>query len=581
MDERLKNFGESVKRAVEIIAGGSLVEFGKRLIESGAAMDRASIKANVNAEAFSQLTYAAKLSGVEMDALANDLLRMERNLSLAGTGAKAQADTLKALGLTYDDLKEKKPEEQFEVLADRISKLKDPSDKARAELALFGRAGGDLAVFMEKGAKGIQALRDEAVRMGNSFSKEQLENLEETHKAIDRMEASFTGLATTLIAKVSPALSDFFDQIATAISRDKINGLRNYIKLLQEEIERAEKSNSPTVQGTEGLTIEQAKQKVNSEMARLRTMTGVQTHSRGEISTDTAAPPGYDADTSGLNFVHISAKYDTSFQQWNEQMMRTLDRVNTEYNKTLATNEALLKSKVITAEEFSKRLDEAKQKYNDAIDISPVVISAKKQVDHFITDTLERIREFRGDFENALSGAVHSGGNFGKNFLKGLLQALEDRAIFKAISAIGTALENALANATNKPGGGILSSILANIFGGVGSSGGSSSASGPDYSGGGFGPPGGGVYGSFATGGSFNVGGSGGTDSQVVAFRATPGEHVSVGGGQGVVVNNYIDARGATTDLVAAFPTIMKQNNEQLKADIMDTISRKKQPFLR
>lgn len=32
----------------------------------------------------------------------------------------------------------------------------------------------------------------------------------------------------------------------------------------------------------------------------------------------------------------------------------------------------------------------------------------------------------------------------------------------------------------------------------------------------------------FATGGSFNVGGSGGTDSQMVAFRATPGEHVAI-----------------------------------------------------
>lgn len=32
----------------------------------------------------------------------------------------------------------------------------------------------------------------------------------------------------------------------------------------------------------------------------------------------------------------------------------------------------------------------------------------------------------------------------------------------------------------------------------------------------------------FATGGSFTVGGSGGTDSQQVAFRATPGEHVAI-----------------------------------------------------
>lgn len=52
---------------------------------------------------------------------------------------------------------------------------------------------------------------------------------------------------------------------------------------------------------------------------------------------------------------------------------------------------------------------------------------------------------------------------------------------------------------------------------------------------------------SFATGGSFVVGGSGGIDSQVVAFNATPGEHVNItpagkkGGraGSGVNLKNY------------------------------------------
>lgn len=49
-------------------------------------------------------------------------------------------------------------------------------------------------------------------------------------------------------------------------------------------------------------------------------------------------------------------------------------------------------------------------------------------------------------------------------------------------------------------GGGFLSSLIGGIFGGIG----------------------------FATGGGFNVGGGGGVDSQLVAFRASPGERVQV-----------------------------------------------------
>ena len=63
----------------------------------------------------------------------------------------------------------------------------------------------------------------------------------------------------------------------------------------------------------------------------------------------------------------------------------------------------------------------------------------------------------------------------------------------------------------------------------------------------------------FANGGSFNVGGGGGTDSQLVAFMATPGEKVSVtnpgqGAANGINLVYNIDARGATTDLVQALP---------------------------
>ncbi|WP_169822961.1 phage tail tape measure C-terminal domain-containing protein [Methyloligella halotolerans] len=62
----------------------------------------------------------------------------------------------------------------------------------------------------------------------------------------------------------------------------------------------------------------------------------------------------------------------------------------------------------------------------------------------------------------------------------------------------------------------------------------------------------GGLFG-FAKGGSFKVGGSGGTDSQLVAFRASPNERVSVTTPQqeaargvgGVTIHSSIDARGS------------------------------------
>lgn len=86
----------------------------------------------------------------------------------------------------------------------------------------------------------------------------------------------------------------------------------------------------------------------------------------------------------------------------------------------------------------------------------------------------------------------------------------------------------------------------------------------------------GGLFKGFAQGGSFDVGGSGGVDSQLVAFRATPGERVSVGGagGGGVVLNYNIDARGATPDVIQQLPALLQKTRQQAVADMAQLIRR-------
>lgn len=79
----------------------------------------------------------------------------------------------------------------------------------------------------------------------------------------------------------------------------------------------------------------------------------------------------------------------------------------------------------------------------------------------------------------------------------------------------------------------------------------------------------------FATGGSFDVGGSGATDSQLVAFRATPGEHVSVGqdsGGYGNVIIN--DMRTSSDSQPVSTKVSNVNGKKQLEIFIADTVNK-------
>jgi tape measure domain-containing protein len=61
----------------------------------------------------------------------------------------------------------------------------------------------------------------------------------------------------------------------------------------------------------------------------------------------------------------------------------------------------------------------------------------------------------------------------------------------------------------------------------------------------------------FATGGQFKVGGTGGTDSQLVAFRATPGEHVAVSTPQQLRHGDPNGRNGQAPQVHVAGPTII------------------------
>ena len=87
----------------------------------------------------------------------------------------------------------------------------------------------------------------------------------------------------------------------------------------------------------------------------------------------------------------------------------------------------------------------------------------------------------------------------------------------------------------------------------------------------------------FATGGDFKVGGSGGTDSQVVAFRATPNERVSIrtptqgsAGEQGSSVTNNFYNNLSVGDGVSEQKVLvaLEQNNAMLERKILQSSAR-------
>lgn len=167
---------------------------------------------------------------------------------------------------------------------------------------------------------------------------------------------------------------------------------------------------------------------------------------------------------------------------------------------------------------------------------------------------------FRQTFADGIKAALD--GDLG-GFLEQTFNSIFDNVTRNLADALANALGGLFGGAG---GGGGLGDVLGGIIGGIFG-----------------GSPG------FALGGSFTVGGRPGRDANLVAFRATRGEHVAISrseaeaggpGGAGfaigaapvVNITNHIDASGADPAAIARLNTKLDQMNAELPSTIVRTV---------
>lgn len=505
--------------AFKVLAAGGisvgLTSLVKQSIQFGDELNKAAIKAGISGRAISELAFAAKQSDVELGALSNSLRFMQTNLSEASSGAKAPIAALRALGLEFKDIAGLAADRQFEVIGEQISRLKDPADRARAATEIFGRAGADLLPLFEQGAKGIREARAEAERLGQSFSSEQLKALAAADDSVKRLTSSFSAMATTLTAKVAPSLSQFLDNMTAIFTGDQIGKLRENIDFLERMKGRSFISVDYGEIGTGFFTAAEGAEK----LLELQTKLAALTAQAGRASPGTpagAAPAGYGAPsaTPTSDIVLLTTKQVSALKA----EIASLTIGTRSFLDVIAADGQSFES--TRFDQFGAALEELVPLTSQ---ITDSIAAANTEISSMSVFADQASRNMQNAFAEFLFDPFHSGLD---GMLKGFVDTMR-RMIAEAMAA----------------------EIIKSLLG----------------LGGGMGGGMGGFFGSllgFANGGSFNVGGSGGTDSQLVAFRATPGERVTVttpaqqkGGRSSIVVHqsvtNNINASQLTQDQAA------------------------------
>ena len=173
---KLKAFGAAVRATgMRMMMAGAaiaapLILAVKHFASMGDSIHKMSARTGIGAAALSELGFAAERSGTNLKTLEKGIQRMQRNIVDAGRGLSTAVDAFDMLGLSVEDLDGLSPEKQFELLADRISKIEDPTRRAAVAQMVFGKAGAALIPLLSEGAAGMDKLRKKARELGITMS---------------------------------------------------------------------------------------------------------------------------------------------------------------------------------------------------------------------------------------------------------------------------------------------------------------------------------------------------------------------------------------------------------------------------
>ena len=209
MDDKLQGLTVRASKAADVLgrrmvigaaaAGAALAGAVLTAARYGDELAKASDKTGVAVEDLARLRYAAEQSDVSFGQLESAMARMARTAADASRGTGDAALAYQALGINVMDASGqlRGGQELFTEIAQRLSEIQSPSERAAQAMRIFGRSGAELLPLLNMGAAGIDELGQRAEKLGLVMDEESARAAERFNDALNDLKL---GLRSTVVA---------------------------------------------------------------------------------------------------------------------------------------------------------------------------------------------------------------------------------------------------------------------------------------------------------------------------------------------------------------------------------------------
>lgn len=221
----LEQVKTSAQGVIKVMAGLSAALAGagfamwKLVRQTADAADAAATGAQrygLTTETFQELEHAAALSGTNIEAVGDALKDLSMRAADAARGGEGNVKMFRRLGVSLKGANGqlKSADELMMDVADRIAKMKNPTEQLGAAVAAFGESGVKMLPMLRQGRRGIMEMREEARELGHVISADAATGFQDLNNNLMRGRKLLEGwrnrLAVALLPKVNELVERMF-----------------------------------------------------------------------------------------------------------------------------------------------------------------------------------------------------------------------------------------------------------------------------------------------------------------------------------------------------------------------------------
>ena len=180
LEQATAGFGRLIKGvagfAAAYLSVRTVINGARDIIKLGADMDHLHSQTGVAVKDLIILRQAFEDNGISADNSRLAINKMQKSLVEASEGLQEPVKAFDALGLSYEELLEKSPTEQFSEIGNAIRAIEDPAERSAAAMRIFGRAGAELQSLFVSGdiddvARSLGAMPEVMERNARQFER--------------------------------------------------------------------------------------------------------------------------------------------------------------------------------------------------------------------------------------------------------------------------------------------------------------------------------------------------------------------------------------------------------------------------